>query len=176
MTWAQDTLDDVAALSRSQRALRAVMIAAPLAAALATAAAGDASAWFVATSLVLVLVAALRPDSHAAFAVAVVTATHWLIAVDAVGSPWVLLAAGAMLVLHTATAAATTAPPSAEMSANSARRWSRRAGVVLAGTIAVWAAMRGFESLDPRGNVALAVVGAAAAGGIIGLVWPRERV
>jgi hypothetical protein len=176
MTWAQDTLDAIAALSPSQRSLRAASIVAPQVAVATTAAAGDASVVLTGALFLLSLVAALRPDSHAPFLVTALVALHWVVGVDEIGSPWVLVTAAAVLVLHVATAAATAAPPAAQLPASALRRWLLRCAAALAITAAAWGAMRLLASLDTRANVALAVAGCAAAAGMIGLVWPRERV
>ena len=127
------------AVTRGQLALRLLVLIAPLVALGAGfAAAGGWTVWLLVVVLVGSIDCAVRPESHLGLGLVVVLALYWLAAVDDVRTPWTLVAAVAIAVLHAAMAAAAVAGPGGHWSPAMLARWRRRFAAVVVLTAMAW--------------------------------------
>jgi hypothetical protein len=145
--------------SVDQWALRAVVLACPVLAVLAAAAAGaPALAWAVVLVLPGAVAAAVRPDSHW-FAVALgVAGAYWLLSAPREVTGWALLAAALLLVGHCAATLAALGPPTMRLDPVTRRTWGRRLAALLLGTAAVWGLADAFARQSGSGSVLLTVL------------------
>ena len=155
-------------LSRSQAAVRGVLVAASFALVVLTLVAAPHALVVAAVVLVpLTLWAAWRPESPWATVLVAGHVLHWVATVPVpVGAgAWLRLlgAAWLLLVVHLAAALTASLPPGAPLPRGTLRRWARR-GVVVAGlTLPVWAlALVAGEQRVP-GEVGLTYAAIAAA-------------
>ncbi len=116
---------------------------------------------------------ALAPDSHLGLLVVLLASLNWLQTVNDETTPWLLLAAGGLLVLHTSMAAATIAPPAASWPPDLVYRWARRVGVVMAATVVAWLVAIGVTELSPEGHALVLIIGMLLVAGLIW--WTRSR-
>jgi hypothetical protein len=147
-------------LSTAQRMIRYAIVLAPIAV-LATIGA-ETGGVNPPLAIVVVLLAgacALMPDGHLGLLTLLLLAWYWAATVDHPTSVATLVTALAVLVFHTALAAATVAPPAARWSRSMLHRWARRTGVVAAATAAAWCVARLLASTRMAG----------------GAVWLRRR-
>lgn len=160
-------------LSAHQVVLRAAVVAGPLLTLGATMAARG-SFQPIALMLIGVLAVgcALSPDTHVGLLVVLLLALNWLQTVDDETTPWLLVAAAGVLVLHVSMAAATVAPPAARWDRSMARRWSTRTAVVMAATAGAWATALGVTEWDRRGSAPVLV---AALVSTAWLTWWASR-
>ncbi len=122
---------------------------------------------------VLALGSALSTDGHTVLLTAVVLAVNWLTAVDDTTSPWVVPAAIGLVVMHSAAAALTVAPPAATLDRRTVRRWAGRTAAVSAVAPLTWAATLLADGWSDTG---VAVVLVAALVGVTALAtWVRSR-
>jgi hypothetical protein len=127
-------------------------------------------------AIVVVLLAgacALMPDGHLGLLTLLLLAWYWAAAVDHPTSAATLVAALAVLVFHTALAAATVAPPAARWSRSMLHRWARRTGVVAGATAAAWCVARLLAGTRIDGSAALLSTALLALAG--GAAWLRRR-
>jgi hypothetical protein len=141
-------------LARGQLGLRLAVLVAPLSAL----AAGFASAggWSLWLSVIVVLCAAYcaaRPESHVGLGVVVVLALYWLAAVDDLRTPWTLVAALSVAVLHAAMAAAAVAGPAGRWSSPMRVRWLRRFAALGVLTAVAWALEVALAGAQLRGTM-----------------------
>jgi hypothetical protein len=150
-------------LSSHQRLLRLAIVAGPL---LTLAATMVARGSFQPIALmvigVLAIGCAISPDSHVGLLVVLLLALNWVQTVDDETTPWLLVAAAGLLVLHASMAAATVAPPAARWDRRMSRRWSARVAMVMAATAGAWSIAVGLADADLRGSAPV-LVGALAA-------------
>ena len=116
---------------------------------------------------------ALAPDSHLGLLVVLLASLNWLQTVNDETTPWLLLAAGGLLVLHTSMAAATIAPPAASWPRDLVHRWVRRVGAVMAATVTAWLAAQGVSELSLDGNALVLIIAMLSVAGLIW--WARSR-
>jgi hypothetical protein len=161
-------------LSTAQRVIRYAIVLAPIAV-LATIGA-ESGGVNPPLAIVVVLLAgacALMPDGHLGLLTLLLLAWNWAASVDHPTSVAALVAALAVLVFHTALAAATVAPPAARWSRSMLHRWARRTSVVAAATAAAWSVARLLASTRIDGSAALLSTALLALAG--GAVWLRRR-
>jgi hypothetical protein len=158
-------------VSSAQWALRGVVGAAVLAAVAAVTTAADGMHW---AWVLLVVVAALltlaEPDSVAAEWLLVLLGAGWWVGVERGDhtSPWLLVLALCMVVIHAGTALAASGPPSMALAVRAARRWLLGLGVVGAAVVAAWVLLVGVEQTAvPASSLRLV----AALGAVAWLAW-----
>lgn len=168
------SMDVLRETSRHQELLRVAVLLGAATGLLATWAAGELSIVGVVVVAVGAGVAAIRPDSHAAAVAVIGICWQWFAGVDDSRTPWAMVAAAAVLVVHTSTALATVAPPSAALPPAMPRRWMDRAAFVLAGTVVVWGVAFVLAELNTGANVVIAAAGSVAVLGVVWLLWPQS--
>ncbi|GAB3447860.1 hypothetical protein GCM10027517_32230 [Phycicoccus ginsengisoli] len=131
-------------MSRSQVVLRVVLGAASVALAAVTAVAAVSPLWVAVLLLVaFTAYAAVRPGTHAVTVLLGGHVLHWLATVPTPvgGSAWLLTVVAALLglLVHTSAALAAAYPDGAPVPPAALRRWSRRAALVVAACVPVWA-------------------------------------
>ena len=173
MTSRQEKLDALRALSAQQVCLRVAIAVSPLVCLMASSAAGRVATIVVPIVALLGVLCATRPDSHMGVVLVGTLAWQWVVGVDDAGSAWTVLAAFAILLLHTSIAACTIAPPSAALSAATLGRWAVRSAAVGGVVLVVWIVAVALRAVDTPGTVALAAGGALAVAGLLALAWPR---
>jgi hypothetical protein len=99
----------------------------------------------------------VAPDSHVGLLVVLLLVLNWLQNVDRTNTPWLVMAAAGLLVLHTSMAAATVAPPAARWNRAMARRWLSRAGAVMAATAVAWLIAIALVEADVSGSAPVLV-------------------
>jgi hypothetical protein len=97
--------------------------------------------------VLLALVVALLPDSHAPLGLVVYLGGLWMLA-DPGLDLWTLPAAAALLALHVACTLASYGPPGLALDRTLLARWRARATVCLSGAVLVWLAARTLAFLD----------------------------
>ena len=146
-------------LSPHQVLLRAAVVVGPLLTLAATMAArGSFQPIALMVIGVFALGCAISPDTHVGLLVVLLLALNWLQTVDDETTPWLLVAAAGLLVLHVSMAAATVAPPAARWDRRMTRRWSTRSAVVMAATVGAWSVAVGLADADLRGSAPVLVV------------------
>jgi hypothetical protein len=148
---------------------RLLMLLSPLAMTACTnAAATDLLRPLVIAIGVLTVVCVVHPDTHVGLLMVVVLGIQWLQAVDDPATPWAMAAAAWLAVFHTATAAATVAPPSARWTSSMVRRWCRRAALLVLPGAGTWLVVAALEDHQPAGSSVLITTAllALAAGGV----------
>jgi hypothetical protein len=152
-------LDRVALSSPEQRFFRAVALAAPCAfLAIVPLAGGVFHPVLTAAGVLLAVLVALVPDSHAALGLVVYLGGLWMLA-DPGLDLWTLPAAAALLALHLACTLASYGPPGLVLDRALTALWRARATVCLAAAFLVWLVARALAFLDlPPDSL---VVGAA---------------
>jgi hypothetical protein len=142
-----DLLDGLSRLSVQQRLLRAsAPVGASVVLLLERLAGGAVQPWFLAIVLVQALLVAVIPDSSACLVLVLLLGVHWALFAPPGVTGWVLGAALALLGVHLATTLASYGPPSLVLHRVLLLRWARRAGLVAAGTAAIWALVRFWPS------------------------------
>jgi hypothetical protein len=101
---------------------------------------------------------AVVPDTHLGSVALFVFGWFWVVHVDATASAWLLLAAPALGLFHVATAFVAGTPTHATVDRATIARWSRRFGLIVATTAAVWRFVAWLHRLDARPAMALTVV------------------
>jgi hypothetical protein len=115
------------------------------------------------------LLTAVVPDTHAGAVALVIFGWIWVVHVDATTSAWLLLAAPALGLFHTATAFVAGTPAHATVDRVAVERWAGRFGIIVAAAAAVWGLVTWLDRLDARPAIALTMAalivlcGAAAA-------------
>jgi hypothetical protein len=174
MSSRQEKLDALRELSAQQLWLRVVIAVSPLVCLVASSAAGRVATIVVPIVVLLAIMSATRPDSHAGVVLIATLVWQWMAGVDDAGSAWTIVAALAVLVLHTSMAACTIAAPSAALSAEMLSRWGRRTAAVGGVVVIVWLLAVALRQTRTPGNVGLAAGGALAVVGLLALAWPRS--
>lgn len=161
-------------LSPAQRMMRFAILLAPIAV-LATIEAATGSVYppFAIVVVLLAAACALAPDGHLGLLTLLLLAWYWVATVEHPTAVATLVAALAVLVFHTALAAATVAPPAARWSRSMLHRWGRRLGAVAAATMAAWVAARLLSDTGIAGSAALLSTALLALAGVA--VWLRGR-
>ena len=145
-------------LSVHQLLLRIAVVAGPLLTLAATMAArGSFQPIALMVIGVLTIGCALSPDTHLGLLVVLLLTVNWLQTVDDEATPWLLLAAAGLLVMHASMAAATVAPPAARWDAAMSRRWGMRIAVVAAATAGAWSVAAVLADADLRGSAPVLV-------------------
>jgi hypothetical protein len=167
-------------MSRSQLVLRGVLVGASLTLLVLTLAASPHPIVVAAFVLVaLTVYAAVEPDSVLVTVLLGGHALHWLAAVpvpaDTAAWAGLLVAGWAGLVLHLAASLAASLPGAVPVPGLSLRRWSRRAALVAAATVPVWAVamLSGQEAV--KGEVSLTYAAIAAVALLTFSVWLLSR-
>ncbi len=122
--------------------------------------------------VVMALITALRPDHHLGLLVILLVGFHWLATVDAATTPWSITTAASLALVHSATAAASIAPPATPWTPAMTRRWTRRFVTVTAPSTLTWLIVIAVDRADPASSPALltaALLVLAAAG-----LWARH--
>lgn len=136
--------------------LRLTIVAgAALAVACTRAAAADSVAALDVAVIAAALLGAGWPDTHAGLFFMALAGIDWFVAVDDTTTPWTIGVAIALVVVHTAMAAAGVAPPGAPWTRAMHRRWIRRVIGVAATSVPAWAAVVGIGRYEPTGSAAL---------------------
>lgn len=126
-------------VSRGVWRLRAAVVLAPWGVVLATLAAGGHD--HLALDVVLFVTAlatAWRPDAATGVALSLVLVATWTLARPPVTSPWVLLAAAALVVTHVAALLASYGPTTMSPNPDEVRRWAGRAALAWAAGVPLW--------------------------------------
>jgi hypothetical protein len=167
-------------MSRSQLALRGLLVAASLTLLVLTLAASPHPIIVAAVVLVaLTGYCAVEPDSMLVTVLLGGHVLHWLSAVPvpATTGAWVTLltAAWSGLVLHLAGSLAASLPGPVPVPRLSLRRWARRGAVVAAATVPFWAVamLAGREAVE--GEVALTYAALAAVALLTFATWLLSR-
>ena len=154
--------DELTLLSGHQRVLRLLVCLTPPAVLGCALLAGAPFAWWVLVVVVaLGLLCVAAPDSHAVLLTLAFLAWRWLADVADPRTPWVVPAALAVLVLHTAAAASAGVPGSAVLDPLIRQRWLRRTAVVALATVGVWGVTEAAGTLQPAPS-AVATLAAVA--------------
>ena len=141
-------LDRVALSSPQQKLFRAVALAAPCAfLALVPVAGGVFHPVFTAAGVLLAVVVALVPDSHAPLGLVVYLGGLWMLA-DPGLDLWTLPAAAALLAGHLACTLASYGPPGLVLDRALLARWRVRATACLGAAVLVWLAAGAVAYLD----------------------------
>jgi hypothetical protein len=141
-------LDRVALSSQQQKLFRAVALVAPCVfLALVPLAGGVFHPVFTAAGVLLAVVVALVPDSHAPLGLVVYLGGLWMIA-DPGLDLWTLAAAAALFAGHLACALASYGPPGLVLDRALLARWRGRTTVCLAAAVLVWLAATSLAFLD----------------------------
>jgi hypothetical protein len=161
-------------LSTAQRMMRCAILLAPIIV-LATIEATTGSVYppFAVVVVLLAGACAVAPDGHLGLLTLLLLAWYWVATVDHPTAVATLVTALAVLVFHTALAAATVAPPAARWSRSMLHRWGRRCGVVAAATAAAWGTSRLLSDTSIDGSAALLSIALLTLAG--GAVWLRRR-
>jgi hypothetical protein len=164
----QRWIDELHRTSRQQWLLRLGTVLSPVAALLAaTAAAGTWWPFGLVVVTVLATTSALQPDSHTALVVIAVVATHWLVTVDQIDTPWLPVASVCLLVFHAVNALAATFPTGGEVPIATLAQWLGRTMLGAAVTVWMWILVVVLAGRHAPGNglltaLALAIVAGAA--------------
>lgn len=159
-------------MARWQLLLRALVFVLPFGA--IAAARGEAPGLLVVLVVVGAMATAALPDTPAGLVVVVLLGWLWCTQVEVDVTVWTLFAAWSVGAFHVVTAFAALLPAGAAWDAESARRWLRRLGVVLAATTAMWAVAYGISRADSTSNALLLAAGLATAGGLAALLLARS--
>jgi hypothetical protein len=154
--------DELTLLSGHQRVLRPLVGLAPPAVLGCALLGGAPFTWRVLVVVVaLGLLCVAAPYSHAVLLTLAFLAWRWLADVVDPRTPWVVPAALAVLVLHTAAAASAGVPGSAVLEPLVRQRWLRRTAVVALASVGVWALTVVAGALQPAPS-AVATLAAVA--------------
>lgn len=155
-------------LSRSQQALRALVLLGPLVGMLATGPAGSWPAWWVLVpQLGLAVAAAVAPDSSFPAAAILLAMTWWTVTLRDGLHPMVLVAAPALLLTHLAAMLASYGPGAMPLDGPTLRLWARRGALVLVTVPAVWGAARLLRGEPEQPGIWMIGVAAACAATVV---------
>lgn len=134
----------------------------------ATAAGAGLAVWPVAVTVLLAVLAAAAPGSAAPLVLLLWLGGYWLLGVAGPVSPWTVLAAAAVLVVHVASGLAAHGPAGLVLDRATLVRWLRRGVAVGVATLLVWVVCAALARGGPPGGrllsgTALAVVALVAA-------------
>jgi hypothetical protein len=164
----QGWIDELHGTSRQQWLLRLTTVLAPLGALLSvTAEVGTLWPFGLVVVTVLACASAVRPDSHTALPAIAVVATHWLVMVDRIDTPWLPVASVCLLAYHALNALAATFPTGGEVPMATLAQWLRRTMFGASATVGMWIIVVLLDRRETAGNglltaLALAVVASAA--------------
>ncbi|MFC7403669.1 hypothetical protein [Georgenia alba] len=175
--------EELLAATRAQLIVRAAVVVATVVFALALALAGGVTwdPWLMVVAPLLGLLAAAHPHSGLPTLLVVYLVGLWALTVTEPWTPWSLLGAACLLVVHAASALAAGVPVAARLPASLARRYAPRLAVVLAATALVWGAVGIVRGGQLAGGTAGMLIGllvlAVAAGGHYRWMarWSRDR-
>jgi hypothetical protein len=155
-----DSLAALRRLTASQLLARAAIVGAAALALFACARAAGAwpPSFAVLAFATATVLTATFPDTHAGGAALLVFGWIWVVHVDATASPWLLLAAPALVLFHAAAAFVAGTPAHATIERAVIARWSGRFGLIVAVTAAVWGFVAWLDRVDARPAMALTVV------------------
>ncbi|MDQ3383204.1 MAG: hypothetical protein M3519_05385 [Actinomycetota bacterium] len=151
----RELYQELTTASRQQAVLRAVILGSILAFTLVLLIAGESSTWAMVILTLLGVATAVNPHTGLPSFVLLILLATWAVGVDSLWTPWSLVAAVCMLVLHTACAVAAVTPAAAPVPREALARYAVRLGAVAAGTAVLWL-MAGAQQLGgvPGGVVA----------------------
>ncbi len=161
---AQQRLDRVRATHGQRWILAIVTIGASIIACLSASLAAphhDPTGVIVAVSL-LALASALKPDSHVGLGLFAVIVVYWLAIVRDVTTPWSILAATALLIVHSTITLMAVCPAAAAHDRATIRRWVQRCGATTLATVAVWCLVVLLDHRRDAGNAVLTSTALAA--------------
>lgn len=162
-----DLLERLWVTSPQQRVLRLSVVVATLVLLAAIPAAGGVfHAVFSVLAVVLALVVAVLPESHAGVALLLGLGVLWAISVPERLDGWLLLAAVTLMVVHLACTLAAYGPAGHHLDGDLLLVWARRGGLCVVVTLAVWLLARAISFLDLPGSGLL--LGAAL---VVVLAW-----
>jgi hypothetical protein len=115
---------------------------------------------------------AVVPDTHAGGIALAIFGWIWVVHVDATASAWLLLAAPALGLFHVTTAFVAGTPAHATVDRASVVRWSRRFGLIVTATAAVWGVVAWLDRIGARPAMALTVVALIV---LCGAAWALSR-
>ena len=122
-------------------------------------ASGTQTGVVVALMVALAIVAVVKPDSHAALAVAVAMVWQWLATTDDATSPWTIPFAVLLLLFHTLIALMAVTPTNVHVPVSVLGRWVWRCCFVAAATVGVWVIVVVMDQRRAPGSVALTALG-----------------
>jgi hypothetical protein len=160
--WYEDAGDRLRRLGLFPLLARLVIIAAAVVCVFFAAALGDTSFLLSVLVLVTAIVAASSPDSGAPLVLILVMSGTWFAAVRPVSIPWSIVLAICVLAVHLGAARSATLVPGTAFDRGSVRLWLGQAGVVLAGTAAVWAFCVRLAESPSGGNLIVSAVALTA--------------
>lgn len=153
-----------------------VAVGAPGATALAT---GEPNQTMLVVVAVLAIASVAQPDSYTALLLGVVVVWYWLVAVDDVTTPWVILFASCLFVFHALVALMAAAPEGARIDPRVLVRWARRCGSVVVATAAMWLIVALADSRQAASAEALSAVAFVVLTGLViavqGKIVARSR-
>ena len=154
-----DLLDRLSSTSIQQRVLRTTMVAAAGAfLAFVPAAGGGGHPWLSGAGLLLALVAAAAPESHAPLGLVLFLGAFWLVAVPDRLSAATVPAAAALAVLHVAATLAAHGPPGVTVEPTLLRTWAVRTLLCVASAAGLWLVARTAATLHgPQSAAAVAL-------------------
>jgi hypothetical protein len=145
-------LDAIVLSSPSQRAMRAVEVAAPvLFMAMIPVSGGVFHLGFTVVGLLLTLVVALVPQTHAPLGLVLYLAGLWMVSSSGRLDLWTPVAAALLFALHLACMLSSYGPPGLRLDAGLLAVWRRRAVLCLEAAVLVWvvAAVLSLFPLSP---------------------------
>ena len=155
----RDLFIDVFTSSRQQSFLRVCIVGATLCFALAVLMSGHTSTWAIVVLPVLGVLCALNPHTGFPTATMLYLLAVWAAGVETPWTPWSLVAAVCMLVLHTCCAIAAGTPSQAPLPPGFWTVYAVRVGIIAAATTLLWALAALTEVTRLHGGV---VAGLAA--------------
>jgi hypothetical protein len=152
-----DLLDRIAQTSGQQRLLRLAVVAGALVVLVAIPSAGGGFHPLLSLFAVVVAVlAAMMPESHAGTVLLVTLGLLWVVLVPQHLGAWLLVAAGGMGLAHVCATLAAYGPAGHRLDALLLRTWARRAWLAVVATLAVWLLTGLLDFLDlPPSRLAL---------------------
>ncbi len=157
---------------RHQLVLRGPILAAVLLALAATRAAGEPILTMELLAAGLAFICLAYPDRHVGLVMVVLIGAHWLVAVDDATSPWAIVVAVALAILHASMAATSVGPVAAVWTPAMGRRWMSRLALVAVASVPTWALVALVDNADSKSSLALFV--AALLVLAMGGVWARS--
>jgi len=146
---AGDLLDRIAQTSGQQRLLRLGVLAGAGVVLVAIPSAGGGFHLLLSLiALLVALLAAMMPESHAGAVLLVTLGLYWVVLVPQHLGAWLLVAAAGMGLAHLCATLASYGPAGHHLDPVLLRTWGRRAWVAVVATIAVWLLTGLLDFLD----------------------------
>ena len=122
---------------------------------------------------VLAVGGAISTDAHVGLLTMLVLGVNWLQTVDDETTPWVLVAAAGLVLLHTALAALTVTPPAARWQPDRARVWASRALLATGAAGLAWLLSLALADRTRSGSAVMLTVALVSLVAVA--AWVRDR-